>query len=324
MDFLKASFLLLLIQLLNVQFKVSLGSPLPSSSPGHDEVGNDFDIQQLVAQGNILPTLASAKLSRPPKCLGSKTSSTSPPVESFYTPTATPVVTSIPIGTVIPTVTAITKSTAPVSVSATATATATATHGTSGDYAPPASVIGSNSVMTASNGGAIKKAMVAGVQSVIPSNDNARAFALAAAVAETSAGTYRPSKSNQQAVGKYNTDSEEIGITRMSRKLLKTLGFSESDITSMNSGSVAGDQLSGVAIAKGLTKYGLYGFLHYQRGGVTRYNKFVSNALSSSEKSDQAIFNRQYFETQKGMLQLGLVNDGSNKYVYSTTSAQAI
>lgn len=195
----------------------------------------------------------------------------------------------------------------------------------SSPYAPGDSVQPANDISSGPNTALVKRMLSMGVAEVLGSDAAAKAYVYAIATTETSMGQNMPSSTDgSKNYRKIGTDAEEIGCTRISRHMVKDLGYGESHISTMNSGTADGIKLSGIVTAQALRKYGMGGFIHYQRGGSTQYDNYRANKLSSSEQQSANALQTSYRVNQKGNLVHNLVDDNTGKFAVTSVSVASI
>ena len=164
---------------------------------------------------------------------------------------------------------------------------------------------------------ATKKAINDGVASVLGQDKYAQALAQGAASLETGFGNDMPTEQDQRAHGKLNTDRQEFGPMRVNRNLLRGLGYQESQMWKMNEYSYQGRKLAAEAFAKALKTYGLNNFMHYQRGGESRYQRAKAGTLWGGEAEDTAKLLHTYQQNQVTLLNNDLYKQNSNQVAWT-------
>ncbi|KAI3647631.1 hypothetical protein MP228_007852 [Amoeboaphelidium protococcarum] len=144
-----------------------------------------------------------------------------------------------------------------------------------------------------------KKASFEGLASECGEGEPIKTFYIGGATVETTCTKNWPTEQNQKDIGKLGQESQEIGPLRMNIKHLTDFGYDMSDINIMNQPNAAGYKLAAQAFCKAVKAQGIYGFIVYHRGGITRYNKWKSGELTADEKKDTDHFLDSYRQAQK-------------------------
>jgi hypothetical protein len=141
---------------------------------------------------------------------------------------------------------------------------------------------------------------------------HAKALVQAVASLETSFGKNMPNETDQKGyeVSKWGTDMQEIGITKMNKKMLGQIGYGGDDhIKLMNDlSNDEGLKLNAEAFVCSIAKLGLDAMSHYHRGGESRWEDYKKPDFSEDRKMDTAALMLSYHWLQKKMLDDDLVD----------------
>ena len=168
-------------------------------------------------------------------------------------------------------------------------------------------------ITTVDNAAMSKQAINDGVASVLGQDKYAQSLAQGAASLETGFGKDMPTEQDQRAHGKFGQEKQEFGTMRMNRHMLRELGYQEWQMWKMNEASYAGRKLAGEAFARAIQKFGLYNFMHYQRGGESRLQRAVAGKLWGGESEDTYRLLNSYQKNQVTLLNNDLYKQNSNQ-----------
>lgn len=177
-----------------------------------------------------------------------------------------------------------------------------------GVYSPPPSVpiLSQSHLMTVYNGGNLKRAIMAGTNEIFAGDDTMVALAQASASIETSF-------CQRLSRGEKSGDANDVSCFRMNTGMLKQLGYTQQQINGFNNNYLNSVQHTAKIFAEAVQHYGIDGFMNYHRGGVSRYNQYLSGTLSAKDAADTQSLLFAYQTVQQTILAYNLWNPAWNE-----------